>query len=107
MINIISLPYIPHSCTWVHPRKQARSLLAIAEADSHIVRIYDGRGDGNPLMTVDKVHRAGSAVILLAYNEPYDTIVSADDKGMLEYWQAVSYDVCVSIEVNELMWKCP
>ena len=46
-------------------------------------------------MTVDRVHRAGSAVTLLAYNEPYDTVVSADDKGMLEYWQAVS-SICVS-----------
>lgn len=90
MINIISLPYIPHSCTWVHPRKQARSLLAITEEGSNIIRVYDGRGDGNPVMTVDKVHRPGSSVTLVAYNEPFDTVVSADDKGMIEYWQAVS-----------------
>jgi len=88
MINILSLPYKPHSCTWVHPRKQARSLLAITEAQSHVVRIYDGRGDGNPLMTFENVHRKGSAVTLLAYNDAYDTVVSADDKGMIEYWQA-------------------
>ena len=61
-------------------------MLAVAEEGSHVIRIYDGRGDGKPVMTAESVHRKGSQVTIIAYNEPYDTVVSADDKGMLEYW---------------------
>ncbi|KAK9897692.1 hypothetical protein P389DRAFT_60626 [Cystobasidium minutum MCA 4210] len=86
MINIISLDYRPSTACWVHPRKQARSLLAVAEEGSNVIRLYDGRGDGKAIMTVENVHRKGSAVQIIAYNEPYDTVVSSDDKGMVEYW---------------------
>ncbi|KAL7009101.1 Peptidyl-prolyl cis-trans isomerase cyp15 [Cystobasidiomycetes sp. EMM_F5] len=86
MINQISLSYTPTTACWVHPKTQARALLAVAEESSHVIRIYDGSGDGQPLMTVSNVHRKGSQVTIIAYNDAYDTIVSADDKGMVEYW---------------------
>ena len=66
MINILSLSFRPSTACWVHPRGQARSLLAVTEEGSHIIRIYDGRGTNEPVMTVEKVHRAGSSVEILA-----------------------------------------
>jgi peptidylprolyl isomerase domain and WD repeat-containing protein 1 len=66
MINIISLDYRPSTACWVHPRKQARSLLAVAEEGSNVIRMYDGRGDGKPVYTVENVHRKGSAVTIIA-----------------------------------------
>lgn len=86
MINIFSLDYKPSTACWVHPRGQSRALLAIAEEDSHIIRLYDGRGESKPVAVIENVHRKGNVVTILAYNEPYDTVVSADDKGMIEYW---------------------
>lgn len=66
MINIISLEYRPSTACWIHPRKQARSLLAVAEEGSNVIRMYDGRGDGKPVMIAENVHRKGSAVQIIA-----------------------------------------
>lgn len=66
MINIISLEFKPTTACWVHPRKQARSLLAVAEEGSNVIRLYDGRGDGKPIMTAETVHRKGSSVQIIA-----------------------------------------
>ncbi|EIN12739.1 peptidyl-prolyl cis-trans isomerase [Punctularia strigosozonata HHB-11173 SS5] len=85
MINMINLPYIPHACCWVHRRGQAQGLLAVSEQNSGIVRIYDGRGDGTPLETLDKLHRF--PVHVMTYNDRYDTVISADEEGFVEYWR--------------------
>lgn len=66
MINIIALEYKPSTACWVHPRTQARSLLAVAEEGSNIIRLYDGRGDGKPVAVVESVHRKGSSVQIIA-----------------------------------------
>ncbi|KAK4704076.1 peptidylprolyl isomerase domain and WD repeat-containing protein 1, partial [Phenoliferia sp. Uapishka_3] len=85
MINIIKLPYLPRVCCWVHGRSDGRTLLAITDFDSSAIRIYDGRGDGNPLYTIDKLHR--ESVHLVSYNERFDTVISIDVGGMIEYWE--------------------
>jgi peptidylprolyl isomerase domain and WD repeat-containing protein 1 len=66
MINIISLDYKPSTACWVHPRKQARSLLAVAEEGSNRIRMYDGRGDGKAIMIAENVHRKGTSVQIIA-----------------------------------------
>jgi peptidylprolyl isomerase domain and WD repeat-containing protein 1 len=57
MINILKLPYVPRVCAWIHGQHDARTLLAISDYNSSAIRIYDGRGDGKPLHTIDKLHR--------------------------------------------------
>lgn len=71
-----------------------------------MIRIYDGRGDDKPLLVVDKVHRfpvhtmTVSANLLAfdrkaklltrtleKFNDRYNTVISADENGFLEYWQ--------------------
>lgn len=52
--------------------------------DSSAIRIYDGRGDGTPLHTLDSLHR--ESVHLIAYNAHFDAVVSIDVGGMVEYW---------------------
>ncbi|GJN94391.1 hypothetical protein Rhopal_007471-T1 [Rhodotorula paludigena] len=85
MINILKLPYAPRTCCWVHNRNDGRTLLAISEYDSPAIRIYDGRGDGKPLHTLTSLHR--QSVHLMAYNALYDTVISVDVGGMIEYWE--------------------
>ena len=84
MINMISLDYIPKTACWVHSRGAAQSILAISQEDKPIIQLYDGRGDGKPLATIDTIHRA--PIHLMVFNEPYDCVVSADEAGMVEYW---------------------
>jgi hypothetical protein len=79
MINMIKLEFTPKACCWVHKRGQAQGILAVyvsipfftgsgayertlrsvisSEQNSGSIRLYDGRGDGKPLETVEKLHR--------------------------------------------------
>ncbi|KAL5482454.1 CYP15 [Sanghuangporus weigelae] len=85
MINMIKLGFVPHACCWVHKKGKAQALLAVSESNSGAIHIYDSRGDEKPLLVVDKVHR--SPVHLMTYNDRYDTVISADENGFVEYWQ--------------------
>ncbi|WWC61250.1 uncharacterized protein I303_103831 [Kwoniella dejecticola CBS 10117] len=85
MINILKFPYTPKACCWVHEPGAGQTLLAVSDASSPTIRIYDGRGDGTPLYTLEKIHRA--PVHLMVYTAKYDCVVSADEAGSVEYWQ--------------------
>ncbi|KAI5896714.1 uncharacterized protein SCHCODRAFT_02615627 [Schizophyllum commune H4-8] len=85
MINIVKLGFKPHACCWVHPEGQSQGLLAISDAASGTIRIYDARGDGTPVSVVDTVHRY--PVHVMAYSDRYDTVISADEGGFVEYWE--------------------
>ncbi|KAF8158121.1 peptidyl-prolyl cis-trans isomerase [Crassisporium funariophilum] len=87
MINIIKLGFKPHSCCWVHRRGQAQGLLAVADASSGTIRLYDGRGGDTPLETIETMHRF--PVHIMTYSDRYDTVISADEGGFIEYWQPV------------------
>ncbi|CAE6415765.1 unnamed protein product [Rhizoctonia solani] len=81
MINMIKLDYTPKTACWVHKRGQAQA----SDEKSSTIRIYDGRGDGTPLQTISSLHRA--PVHLMTYTDDFDTVVSADESGFVEYWQ--------------------
>jgi len=86
LIHMFQVPYTPRACAWVHRRGSVDTVLAVAEEHSSHIHFYDGRdSDGTPLFSSTKVHK--NPCHILAYNEPYDCIVSADTSGMVEYWQ--------------------
>ncbi|KAF7314316.1 Peptidyl-prolyl cis-trans isomerase [Mycena kentingensis (nom. inval.)] len=85
MINIIKLGYTPLSCCWVHRRGQVQGLLAVSDSASGKIHIYDGRGDDKPLETNANLHRF--PVHVMTYSDRYDTVLSADESGFLEYWK--------------------
>jgi len=66
MINILKFPYTPKAVCWVHEPGAGQTLLAVSDAASPTIRIYDGQGDGKPLCELDKLHRA--PVHLMAVN---------------------------------------
>lgn len=84
LINMIQLKYTPRAACWVHERGSADPVLAISDEESPAIRLYNGRGDAEPIETVDKMHRQPCHV--LAYNAVYNCVVSADIGGMIEYW---------------------
>ncbi|KIY45621.1 peptidyl-prolyl cis-trans isomerase [Fistulina hepatica ATCC 64428] len=85
MINIINLDFQPLACCWVHPRGQAQGLIAISDIEMGTIRIYDGRGDGTVLDKIENLHR--HPVHIMTYSDRYDTVISADKEGFVEYWQ--------------------
>ncbi|KAF7346351.1 Peptidyl-prolyl cis-trans isomerase cyp15 [Mycena sanguinolenta] len=87
MINIIQLGFTPHCCCWVHRRGQAQGLLAVSEEATGVIRLYDGRGGDTPLQIIENLHRF--PVHVMTYSDRYDTVISADEGGFVEYWQPV------------------
>lgn len=75
----------PRCVCFVHGRGASFPLLAVSNDANSTITVYDGRGENQkPLYTNDKLHR--TPVTLMAYNNNYDCVVSADEGGMIEYW---------------------
>ncbi|KAI9468436.1 MAG: peptidyl-prolyl cis-trans isomerase cyp15 [Benjaminiella poitrasii] len=84
MINMIKLKFKPKACCWIHQKGQAQALVAISETENSNIHIYDGRSDGKPLHTLSKMH--SKPVHLIEFNARFNTVVSVDTVGMIEYW---------------------
>ena len=80
-------PEAPVKCIcYVHGTGSSYPVLAVSsEADGRIM-LFDGRGEKQtPIHTITGLHR--KPVQAMGYNNAYDCIVSADESGMVEYWQ--------------------
>uniref|UniRef100_A0A6B2KZT4 peptidylprolyl isomerase n=1 Tax=Arcella intermedia TaxID=1963864 RepID=A0A6B2KZT4_9EUKA len=95
MITIIDLGFVPSDCCWVHQSSAKKPTIAIASAheDAPYIYIYDilqnERTPENitkPLEILKDIHR--DPVILIKYNQAYNTVISIDRKGRIEYWDA-------------------
>ncbi|KAH7023052.1 hypothetical protein EDB80DRAFT_28541 [Ilyonectria destructans] len=86
LLSMISLSYLPNCVCWVHTKAASVPMLAVSEQAKPLIHIYDGRGEReDAIHTIKGLHR--SPVHLMAFNEAYDCVVSADENGMLEYWR--------------------
>ncbi|KAG0272240.1 Peptidyl-prolyl cis-trans isomerase cyp15 [Linnemannia exigua] len=84
MINMIKLEFIPSTVCWIHKRGEAQAKVAVSDADSSAIHIFDGRGDGKPMFSITKLHNG--PVTTMAFNDRYNCVISADSTGALEYW---------------------
>ncbi|KAH7376277.1 peptidyl-prolyl cis-trans isomerase cyp15 [Plectosphaerella cucumerina] len=86
LLAMLNLGFTPRCLCWVHRKGASLPLLAVSEDAKPLVHIFDGRGERqDPIHTLKSLHR--SPVNVMAFNEQYDCVVSADDKGMVEYWR--------------------
>lgn len=87
LLAMFNLNYTPKCVCWVHRRGASFPLLAVSSEENSWIRVYDGRGENQqPLHTIKSLHK--SPVSLMAYNNDYDCVISADEGGMLEYWRS-------------------
>ncbi|KAG0414725.1 hypothetical protein HPB47_008096 [Ixodes persulcatus] len=84
LINMMKLPYTPGRCEWVYGSGDAIAAVAVSDAESGKIYVYDGRGDEKPLHALPSLHSAPLSV--LRYNVKFETVVSVDKRGILEYW---------------------
>lgn len=86
LLAVLQLDYVPKSVCWVHKKGAPLPILAVSEEEKPVIHLYDGRGQQEkPFHTISGLHR--SPVGIMAFNDRYDCVVSADDGGMVEYWQ--------------------
>lgn len=86
LLSMLTLEFTPKCLCWIHRRGASLPLLAVSDEVNHTIRIYDGRGENQaPMHTIKGLHR--SVVSLMAFNDAYDCVISADENGMIEYWR--------------------
>ncbi|XP_054013712.1 peptidylprolyl isomerase domain and WD repeat-containing protein 1 [Hylaeus anthracinus] len=84
MINMIKMDFIPLYCEWIYSPGDAIPALAVSAQESNKIFIYDGQGTGTPLHVFEKLHT--KPVVAMKYNPVYETCISVDKAGILEYW---------------------
>ncbi|KAF7150825.1 hypothetical protein RHSIM_Rhsim02G0084400 [Rhododendron simsii] len=84
MMVMIRLPYIAGSIDWVYKQGDVKSKLAISDRNSSFVHIYDARSGSNEPILSREIHLG--SVKVMKYNHVFDTVISVDAKGIIEYW---------------------
>lgn len=90
MMVMIRLPYIPGAVEWVYKLGDIKAKLAISDCDSPFVHIYDVRAGSNEPIISKKIHSL--PVKVMKYNPVYDTVISADTRGIFEYWDPATLE---------------
>eukprot|EP00457_Paulinella_chromatophora_P004165 gb/GEZN01004175.1/.p1 GENE.gb/GEZN01004175.1/~~gb/GEZN01004175.1/.p1 ORF type:complete len:661 (+),score=78.16 gb/GEZN01004175.1/:19-2001(+) len=84
MMSMFKVDYEPLACCWIHDAKAASGRLAISRTGDGTIDIFSSQGSNlSPLQTIN-IHKA--SVQLIRYNHLFDTVVSVDSAGMIEYW---------------------
>lgn len=90
MINMIKLKFTPHRAEWIHSPREPIFTIAISDKDSNQIHIFDSKSTDAPLHVLERIHM--KPVIVMKYNYIYETVLSADKSGILEYWGTAKTD---------------
>ena len=89
MVNIIELPFTPTCAAWIFRPGALECVLAVAEKDAGTIHCYNtGVSGGHAEAELSRCALHRHPVAAMAYSASADLVVSADVKGMLEYWCA-------------------
>ncbi|CCG80831.1 putative Peptidyl-prolyl cis-trans isomerase [Taphrina deformans PYCC 5710] len=84
LFTMLQLEYEPRAICWVSRRGHSEALLAVSDADSPTIYIYDMRGDNVPLYKLPDIH--AKSVNIMTYNSRHHCVISCDEQGNIEYW---------------------
>lgn len=90
MINMIRLDFVPLTTCWIYRGGDTIPCLAVSDADNGNISIFDAQGDGKVIQIIEKIH--SKPVNVIAYNPIFETVISVDRAGILEYWQGHKHD---------------
>merc|ERR1711936_829714 len=100
MCNMITFDFEPSICQWIFKSGDPANAVAVAEKDSHWIRVFDGKGAKDPLKVIEFIHR--KPVCAMTYNVVFETVISADVSGMIEFWMGPKHlyesPTCVKFE---------
>lgn len=99
MINMITIDFEPYCAEWVHSAGDPISALAISEKGSNRIHVFDGtQTSSTPLHPFATLHQA--TVTTIKYNPVYETAVSVDKAGIIEYWTGPKHEYMFPKTVN-------
>ncbi|KAH9297785.1 hypothetical protein KI387_029467, partial [Taxus chinensis] len=84
MMVMIRLPFVPGTVEWVFKQDDAKAKLAISDRNSPDIQIYDAHAGSTEPIISNKIH--SGPVKVMKYNHAFDMVISADSKGLIEYW---------------------
>lgn len=61
-----------------------------ADKNSNKIYIYDGQGSSTPLHILESLHT--KPIVAMRFNSTYETVISVDNAGILEYWMNSKHD---------------
>jgi peptidylprolyl isomerase domain and WD repeat-containing protein 1 len=86
MIGVIHFDFIPYTACFGRHWSGTDPVLVVADSLTPKIYIFDPRAETNePLRILDTVHKV--SVEILVYNSEWDSFISSDKLGMIEYWQ--------------------
>lgn len=87
MVGTFKLGFTPAAAAFIYKGAGAAPLLAVADAASPALHIFNADRPGEPAVAVlTKTHAA--PVCALAYLPRHDAVVSGDTRGVLDIWEA-------------------
>ncbi|POM74487.1 Peptidylprolyl isomerase domain and WD repeat-containing protein 1, partial [Phytophthora palmivora] len=90
MVNMLSVAFTPAECCWISAKGAIDPKVVVADQASSALRIYTAESSANePVHTINQLHAA--PVTVVAYNPVANCVISADQKGLIEYWDADTY----------------
>ncbi|KAL4182521.1 hypothetical protein AMTRI_Chr11g93690 [Amborella trichopoda] len=84
MMVMMHLPFVPGAIQWVYKQGDVKAKLAISDKDSAYVHIYDAHAGSSEPIISKQIHLG--PIKVMRYNHAFDTVISADGKGVIEYW---------------------
>lgn len=84
MMVMLRLPYIPGTVDWVYRQGEVKAKLAISDRESSFVHIYDAKAGTNEPIISKEIQM--KPVKVMKYNHIFNTVISADGNGIIEYW---------------------
>ncbi|CAL9190758.1 unnamed protein product, partial [Musa hybrid cultivar] len=84
MMFMMRLPFVPGAVEWVYRQGDVKAKLAISDRHSAFVGIYDVRAGSNEPIISKEIHMG--PIRVMKYNHIHDVVISADAKGVIEYW---------------------
>lgn len=86
MINMLKMDFTPTTCEFIHSTSDPQAFIAVADSGSPKIAVFDAHGGTNePVKVLDSLH--SHPVHIVKYNATYDTVISVDSAGILEYWR--------------------
>jgi peptidylprolyl isomerase domain and WD repeat-containing protein 1 len=102
MMGMLKLAFSPGCCAWIYGRGEPVLRLAVADAGSCSVHVFDARdvggsgaGAAQPLASLASLH--GAPVRVMRFNAAFGAVISCDAKGVLEVWDSATYGAAASV----------